>query len=124
PGEPPFENQYHDYAPYLDVLAGVNVEEGLAHFREKLAQYDLQEVGTAPAEVLVNLLLRVNRPAEALAVARQHLTGSDTRMLSCPGITELCQRAGDYRTLADVAREQGDAVHFLAGLLAERQNGR
>jgi hypothetical protein len=27
---------------------------------------------------------------------------------------------GDYRTLAEVAREQGDPVHFIAGLLAAR----
>lgn len=121
PGDPPFENQYHDYAYYLDVLAGENVEAGLAHFRDKLAQCDLQEVGTAPAEVLVNLLLRVDRAAKALAVARQYLAGSDSRMMACPSITELCQRAGDFRTLAEVAREQGDAVHFLAGLLAERR---
>jgi hypothetical protein len=29
--------------------------------------------------------------------------------------------AGDYRTLADAAKEQGDSVHFLAGLLAAKQ---
>jgi len=71
--------------------------------------------------VLVNLLLRVDRPAEALAVARQHLAAGDSRMMACPSISELCQRAGDFRTLAEVAREQGDAVHFLAGLLAQRR---
>lgn len=123
PGDPPFENQYHDYAFYLDVLAGENVEASLAHFREKLASYNPEEMGTAPAEVLVNLLLRLSRPAEALAVAREHLAGAEARMLACPGISELCQRAGDYGTLAEVAREQGDAVHFLAGLLAERRHG-
>ncbi len=124
PGEPPFENQYHDYAVYLDVLAGDNVEAGLAHFRAKLESANPEEVGTAPAEVLVNLLLKVNRPAEALDVARKHLAGADARMLACPGISELCQRAGNYDMLAEVAREQGDAVHFLAGLLAEKSSRR
>jgi hypothetical protein len=32
----------------------------------------------------------------------------------------LCQQTGEYRTLAEVAREQGDPVHFLAGLLASK----
>jgi hypothetical protein len=77
-------------------------------------------VGTYPAEVLVNLLLRLERPAEALAVARKHLANRGGRQLTCPGLAELCQKAGDYRVLAEVAREQGDAVHFLAGLLAGR----
>jgi hypothetical protein len=118
PGNPPFENQYHDYGVYLDVLAGVDVEAGLAHFRDKLERANPEEDGTGAAEVLVNLLLRLDRPREALEVARKHLAAVDSRQLTCPGITELCLRAGDYRTLAEVAREQGDPVHFLAGLLA------
>jgi hypothetical protein len=118
PGDPPFENQYHDYGVYLDILAGANVEDGLAHFRAKVERADPENEGTLPAEVIVNLLLRLNRPDEALALARKYLANVDGRQLMCPGINELCQRAKDYRTLAEVAREQGDAVHFLAGLLS------
>jgi hypothetical protein len=33
-------------------------------------------------------------------------------------VPDLCQRVGDWRTLAEAAREQGDPVHFMAGLLA------
>jgi len=33
-------------------------------------------------------------------------------------LAELCPLVGDYRTLAEAAREQGDAEHFMAGLLA------
>jgi hypothetical protein len=119
--DPPFEDQYRDYGVYLATLAGDNVEEGIAHFRAKAESADPETVGSFPAEVLVNLLLRLGRNAEALAVARKHLAGVDSRRLSCPAIAELCQRANDYRTLAEVAREQGDPVHFLAGLLAARQ---
>ena len=116
PGDPPFENMYTDYAAYLAVLAGEQVEKGLAHFRAK-AENAGPDTGTRPAEVLVNLLLRLDRPAEALAVARRHLTTADGQPLTCPTIPELCRRAGDYRTLAEVAREQADPVHFMAGLL-------
>ena len=118
PGDPPFEDHYRDYGVYLSILAGDDVEGGLAHFRAKAAEADPYEVGTYPAQVLVNLLLRLDRPAEALAAARQFLASADPQQLSCPSIPDLCQRAGDYRTLAEVAREQGDPVHFLAGLLA------
>jgi hypothetical protein len=118
--EAPFDNQYRDYGVYLAILAGENVEEGLAHFRAKAENADPENEGTFPAEVLVNLLLRLGRPAEALAVARRHLAGVTGRPLSCPGIVELCQQAGDYAALAEVAREQGDPVHYLAGLLARK----
>jgi hypothetical protein len=118
--DPPFENQYKDYGIYLGVLAGDDVEGGLAHFRAKADEADPETVGTYPAEVLVNLLLRLNRPAEALAVARRHLASVDDRRLTCPGIVELCQRTGDYRTLAEVARQQDNPVHFVAGLIAAR----
>ncbi|HEV3119345.1 MAG TPA: hypothetical protein VGY58_19980 [Gemmataceae bacterium] len=119
-GDPPFENQYRDYRVYLAVLAGDNVDEGIAHFRAKVETADPETIGTYPAEVLVNLLVRINRPNEALAIARRHLAGSDNRSPSCPSISELCRQTNDYRTLAEVAREQGDPVHFIAGLLAAR----
>ena len=116
--DPPFEEQYAAYGTYLDVLAGHEVEEGVAYFRAQAEKADPDEVGTYPAEVLVNLLLRLDRPAEALAVARKYLGAAQGRQLTCPSIQELCQRLKDFRTLAEVAREQGDPVHFMAGLLA------
>jgi hypothetical protein len=118
--DPPFEDYYRAHGIYLAVLAGDKVEEGLDYFRAQADKADPQEVGTYPAEVLVNLLLRLGRGPEALAVARKHLAGADGRQLTCPGISELCQKVRDYRTLAEVAREHGDPVHFLAGLLAAR----
>jgi hypothetical protein len=117
--DPPFDDQYRDYGIYLATLAGDQVEEGIAHFRAKADSADPETVGSYPAEVLVNLLLKLKRPKEALAVARRHLAFADGRPLSCPGITELCQQTGEYGLLAEVAREQDDPVHFLAGLLAK-----
>jgi hypothetical protein len=122
PGDPPFEDQYRDYGVYLATLAGDHTEEGLAHFRAKAEEADPETVGSYPAEVLVNLLLRLDRPAEALAVARRHLAGVNNRRLTCPSISELCQKANDYGTLAEVAREQNDPVHFVAGLIASGAN--
>jgi hypothetical protein len=117
PADPPFDDQYRDYGVYLAILDGDKVEEGIDHFRKKATEADPETIGTYPAQVLVNLLLRLNRLPDALAVARRHLAASDGRQLSCPSVSELCQRANDYRTLAEVAREQGDAVHYLAGMI-------
>ncbi len=121
PGDPPFEDLYRAIGIYLAILAGDNVEEGLDYFRHQAEQADPETIGTYPAQVLVNLLLRLERPTEALAVARKYLAAADNRQLSCPSIVELCRKVGDYRTLAEVARAQSDPVHFLAGLLATRR---
>jgi hypothetical protein len=115
--DPPFDDLYRDYGVYLAIVAGDRIEEGLAHFRAKADSADPETIGTYPAQVLVNLLLRLGRPKEALEVAQKHLITADPRHLSCPGVLELCQRAGDYRAFAEAARQQGDAVHYLAGLI-------
>lgn len=115
---PPFDGGYADYEVYLSILAGDRVEEGLAHFRNKLETADPEEVGTYPAEVLVNLLLKLGRGREAVEVARKHLTQSEGRQLTCPNLNELCQRFGAYEALAEAAKQHGDLVHFLAGRIA------
>ena len=65
-------------------------------------------MGTFPAEILVNLLLRLDRPKEALAVARKHLARLGDQRVSCPSIVDLCRQTGDYQTLAEV--EGGNRV--------------
>jgi hypothetical protein len=117
-GDAPFENSYADYKVLLETLDGVNVEAGLKHFRDKIDR-EVAEGNTFPAEVYVNLLLKLDRKADALAIAKKYLAG-ETRQLSCPGVYELCQQAGDYEGLAAAAKARGDGVHFLAGLIAGR----
>jgi hypothetical protein len=117
---PPFDRGYADYEVYLSVLAGDRVEEGLAHFRTKAETADPDEAGTYPAEVLVNLLLKLDRGKEAVEVARKHLSQAEGRQLTCPNLNELCQRYGAYETLAEAAKEHGDPVHFLAGRIASK----
>ncbi len=118
PGDPPFEDLYADLGIYLRVLAGENVESGLAHFRAKAEAANPEEVGTRPAEVYVNLLLLAGRPAEAMIAARELLVTADERSLGCPGPLELARRQGDYAAFVEIAQRRGDAVHFLAGLVS------
>lgn len=117
--DPPFEKLYEDYDQYLAVLTGDDVEGGLAHFRKKADEAGPETVGSFPAEVLVNLLLRIGRPRDALAVARKHLASLGDVRLSCPSIVDLCQQTGDYATLAEIAREQGNPVNFVAGIIGK-----
>src|SRR5262249_50914661 len=122
PEDPPFENGYADYDVYLSVFAGEDVEKGLDHFRKKAADAHPEEIGTYPAEVLVNLLLKIDRGPEAVQVARRYLSNTGGRQLTCPNLNELCQRFAAYDTLAEAAKEQGDAVHYLAGLIAAKRS--
>lgn len=119
--DPPFDQQYHDFDKYLAILTGDDVEGGLAHFRKKAEDADPQEVGTYPAEVLVNLLLRLNRQQEALDTARKFLSHVSDGRLSCPNLVELCQRTGSFAALAEIAREQNNPVNYLAGLIGSKK---
>lgn len=116
--EPPFEDQYADYDKYLAILTGEDVEGGLAHFRAKVEANDPKEAGTFPTEIFVNLLLRVGRESEALDVVRKYIVPLGEVRLSCPNLVELVQQTKRYEVLADVGREQGHAVNFVAGLIA------
>jgi hypothetical protein len=117
--EAPFEEGYEDYLAFLNIIAGVEVEKGLARFRAK-AEREAAEGSTYSAQVYVNLLLRADRPAEALAAAKQFLLAEDDRNLICPGVAELAKKAGDFATLAESAQARNDPVAFLAGLIAAK----
>ncbi|MCZ2340582.1 MAG: hypothetical protein LC104_02150 [Bacteroidales bacterium] len=118
-GDTPFEDTYADYKIYLDIVAGENADAGLQHFREKITP-GLEEGNSYPAEVFINLLVKLDRPADALAAAKEFLPTTDDRQLTCPSVTELARQLGDFATLADAARTRSDPVNYLAGLIAAR----
>lgn len=120
PGNPPFENVFEDYGIYIRTVLGRNVEEGLDHFRRKLETCDPNVAGTTPAQVLVNLLVRVGRPGEAADVAVEHLSKADPQFLTCPNALQLCQMAGDYGRLSEVSRQRRDLLSFAAAEMQAR----
>jgi hypothetical protein len=113
--DPPFENTYADYRVLLEILDGYQVESGLAHFRNKI-EPAIAEGSTFPAEVYVNILLRLNRQSEALEVAKKYLSEVN-RQTSCPSVYELCQQEKDYLGWAEAAKKRADGVNFLASLI-------
>lgn len=116
--EPPFEDQYADYDKYLAILSGEDVEGGLAHFRAKVEANPPETAGTFATEIYVNLLMRLGRESEALDAVRKYLAPLGEVRLNCPNLVELVQQTKRYDVLAAVAREQGNAVNYLAGLIA------
>ena len=117
PGNPPFENVFEDYGVYIRTALGREVEAGLGHFREKVHACDPHVAGTTPAQVLVNLLVRIGRPGEAADVALDHLSEADPQFLTCPNALQLCQMAGDYSRLAEVSRQRRDLLSFAAATM-------
>lgn len=115
-GDSPFEDTYNDYAIFLDILAGDVA--GLPHFESKIVR-NLEEGNTFPAEVYINLLVRLDMLSDALAAAKRYLKDiSSETSLSCPGVIELARRLGDFPSISEMARVNGDTVTFLAGLIA------
>jgi hypothetical protein len=116
---PPFENSYVDYTRYLRIVHGEDVEAGLKWFENKLP-FAAEQGDTFPVEVFINLLMKLNRLPEAVAMAKQYLGDEEGRELSCPTLSELARRANDFATLSETARTSNDPVSFLASLIAAR----
>jgi hypothetical protein len=121
--EPPFENLYIDHGFYLRALISEDVETAVGHFLAKLPTID-PEIPPAermddplPAQVLVRLLLRVNRAEQAIEIAKEQLVGLPESMLTCPSLAQICQIAGRPDKLAEISREQGDLVNYAAAML-------
>jgi hypothetical protein len=112
----PFEQGYADYRIALDLLRGVETEAGLAHFQAKIEQ-EYAEGNTLPAEIFVNLCLRLGRHGDALATAQKYLADVQ-RPMACPGVYEICLKQQNHLALADAARLRGDGVSFVAALAA------
>ena len=118
--EPPFENTYTDRGVYLRALAGDDVDLAIAHFEEKAADSDPDRDGSRPAEVLVELLIRLSRYDDAIRAFRRYLSDVAPEDLSCPPLLHLCQMAGDFEQLKQVAKQQRDPLGYMAALIQGR----
>jgi hypothetical protein len=116
--EPPFENFYVDHGVYLRALRGEDVDGAVAHFRQKVEGYDSNETGSAPAQILVGLLARLERYNEAIDISVRYLSEVSPSELACPSVFQLCFLAGDYARLKTLSRERGDLLNYAAQALA------
>lgn len=116
-GDPPFEDPYADHAVYLRALLGEEVDAAIAHFRQKATDQAAAGGDPAPAEVLIVLLVRLGRHAEAIRTSLEFFPGSQAAPASCPSVLQLCQMAGDYETLRTLAKERDDRLSFVAAVV-------
>jgi len=113
----PFEDPYRDYGIYLRTLLGGDVEAGVDHFRQKAR--DGAEAGYSfPADVFVDLLVRLDRFDDAIAASLEFFR--EDRPSNGPSPLQLCQLAGNFGRLREVARERGDLLSYVAGVIQEK----
>lgn len=120
-GQSPFEDPFVDYGHYIQARLGNNPDEHVQHFKNKLTQSDPEETGAAPAELLVNLLVDLERYEEAVDVSLHNLS-DESYELACPSILRLCHMAGDYGRMKEIARESGDYLTYIAATVLEREH--
>ena len=116
-GDRPFEDTYGDHAVYLRALLGEETDQAIAHFRNKVTEAGADRRDSGPEEVLIELLARLGRYAEAIQVSLELFPNSSDTPVSCASAMQLCQIAGDYRQLRKLARERGDLLAFTAAVI-------
>ncbi|MEO8131762.1 MAG: hypothetical protein ABI822_32005, partial [Bryobacteraceae bacterium] len=117
-GDPPFENIYVDHRIFLKALLGEDVDAAVSHFVKKVEDSDPEEIGTGPAQILVVLLTRLKRYAQAVEISLRYLSDTDQNQLACPSVLQLCYLSGDTDKLKEIAKKKQDLLGFAAGLLA------
>lgn len=126
PGEAPFENVGEASRLFYGAQLGLDVDRGLRFFRMAAASAET-EAGAMPRDVLVLLLSRLGRPAEALhaALSRPRDDGGMPSTLQAaaalPSLIDLAAASGEWELLRRACRDRGDEITFAATLVAERQ---
>ena len=115
--EEPFGELYADHGIFFRTLLGQNVDEGLAHFRQKAESLDANEYGPAPVEVYVDLLARTGRPKEALLAAVRLFPAQARSVGIAPTLLELAKAGGDFEPMLEFCRSRSDLLGYAAGLL-------
>jgi len=125
PGEPPFENVGEASRLFYGAQLGIDVEGTIAFFRKAAVLSKVEQAGSLPGDVLVLLLWRLSRPAEALHAALDRPRDDSgpsllqaTGML--PSLVEMAAASGDFGPLRKACREHGDEITFAATLAVER----
>ena len=119
PGQQPFENVFEDYEIYIRAVLGENIEQAVEHFSSKVDASDPYEVGTAPAQTLVKVFVKLEKFDDAIDVYQRYLKDSDPAYLNCPNARQICDMAENYERLKDLAREEGDLLSFTAAMIQD-----
>ncbi len=120
--QPPFDDFYNDYRIFLQALLGIGVDGAIRYYTIKADRASPSEDGKHfPGEILVHLLWRVGRPREAIQAYRKHLKDFRGQLSASPSLFELCNLAGDFTTLLELAKDRNDLLEYMAALVRGRR---
>ncbi len=119
PGEEPFLDLYPASVAFFQALLGEQVDSGIRYFTHKADAVDQQQFGTIAIEVLIDLLSRCGRHADALqAYAKRIPVG--TRIVGiAPTLLQLSQRLGQYAPMLEICKQRDDLLGYAAAILQE-----
>jgi hypothetical protein len=116
-GDEPFADMYPANALYFQALLGENIDDAVNYFKTKAEMLDPQHHGYGAIETYIDLLTRLGRADEALAVAIRFNLGSIQPLGSVPPLLELARRSGNFGTLLNHCRTTQDLLGFTATLV-------
>ncbi len=116
-GEPPFQDYYPAHREFFKVLMNVDRDAALDYFRKQLAAEPDPPDQALIAYVLVDLLVRIDRFADAVPIAEQYLLTGDEDFAAA--FSELCEKAGRFDVLERTAEARGDLVTFATALVRQ-----
>jgi hypothetical protein len=122
-GDEPFEDVHRSHGLFFAAQLGREIEAAVAYFRAKADNANLDEMGTAAAEVYIVLLIRLRRFADALDEHIRLMPAGVRTTGFAPTVLELARLSGKFDRLLAVCRERGDLLGFAAGLL-EKQHAK
>ncbi len=117
PGEEPFLDLYPSSAAFFRALLGQQVEVGIRYFTQKADVVDQTQNGAVAIEVLIDLLARCGRPAEALKAYEKRMPVEGRLIGIAPNMLELSARVGEYASMQEICRQRQDLLGFTAALL-------
>jgi hypothetical protein len=120
-GDEPFEDVYPSHGLFFAAQLGRQVDEAVAFFRGQAEKANLDEDGTAAAEVYVALLIRLRRLDEALDEHIRLMPAGVRTTGFAPTVLELARLARNYDRLLAVCRDRNDLLGFAAGLLSKAE---
>jgi hypothetical protein len=109
---------YPSHGLFFAAQLGRQIDEAVAFFRSQADRANLDEQGTAAAEVYVVLLMRLKRFADAFEEHIRLMPAGVRTTGFAPTLLELARLAGVYDRLLAICRGRNDLLGFAAGLLS------
>lgn len=116
PGEPPFEDTYATYGRFFAAQLGVAVDEAVEFFRQRAVATNAHQEGTYPIEVYIDLLARVDRPADAIEATVELVPEGIQTTGRAPTLYDLSEQLGNFDRYRELCAKRDDMLGFVISL--------